>query len=164
MDKYPISRFIVSPQTEANRVLHTMVQTANGFYFTHKFAVLPYLEAKNPSSVHLPKLDFSQNDLWTNLKEIHDVIPLNYPESQSQAVEKLLSPISSEVSQTAGRFKEEWGKVEARFWKFINEVMPAYVNNIEDIEVRVTQYGSKVSFERVSATQKNDFIATSVRI
>lgn len=155
MDNYPITTFTSTTATEANRILHSAVQISNGFYFKHKFAVLPYLKINNPSTVHFPKLDYNSiPNFFDELSEINEIIPLDYPPHLAKEIETLLPPKSTINQQQIEKFEKEWKKIEKEFWKFLNELFPNHIKNIANIEVRITEFGTKMSYGRVSSHKK----------
>lgn len=158
MDTYPKTKFISSAESEANRILHSAVQIANGFYFNHRFAVLPYLKANNPSTVHFPALNYTKiPHLFEELSNTKDVIPLDYPPQLVKQIKDLL-PKETEITQVQVRkFEKEWLSIQEEFWQFLNEIFPEHIKNIEVIEVRITHYGTKMSYGRIYSSKVQCF-------
>ncbi len=158
MDRIPPIKFLTTRQTEANRVLHSAIQSINGFYYRHNFAVLPYLISGNPSTVYLPNLEYtSVKDFWHEVNKIKDTSPLNYSPHLISKVEKLLPNQLNLHEKEIQAFKKNWEKAEKPFWKFVYEVLPQHVSNITEIEVRITSFGTKTSFEKIDPIEKKKF-------
>jgi hypothetical protein len=149
MSHVPQLFFVSNLETETNRIIHASVQTANGFYHSKKFAVLPYLVKNDSSTVYLPELSFEQiPNYWNNLAKISDYIPLDYDNLLVQQVAALNLPIQ-DLSETISNLHTQWNQKQTEIYNFLENMFPTEFKKIEQIEIRVTSFGTNMSYEYV---------------
>lgn len=148
MDKYPKTCFIQTRQTEIERVMHAARQTFSGFYPKKRFWVLPRLAAGNNRVVYLPDLGIRAGDGLG--KEIVK-IPLNFP---IVAPRKLIEEMAIGIKDSAvindkllRKRMGEWEAVGQRFFDLVCRFAPKTINLVEEIEVRLTKFGSISSYQ-----------------
>lgn len=160
MSTFPPSTFINTLETEANRILHASLQTANGFYYTKKFAVLPYLIQNNPGAVFLPELPYNKiTNYWKIIKETPIVkgIPLTYEKDLVSQVMQILEPTYQDLSDSTQALQNEWIKKEKEIAVFLKQNFTQGLKSVTEIEVRTTAFGTKMSYDKVYANTQSKF-------
>jgi hypothetical protein len=151
--------FTSTLETESNRVIHAAVQTANGFYHRKKFAVLPYLVDNNPGTVFLPEIAYHKiPNLWKNLSTITSCVPLNYDKELVSKFAEILESEYIDLSEKVQEIQIEWTQKEDQIFNFLEAFFPTEMHQITQIEVRISAFGTKMSYETVSSTIKAPFI------
>ncbi|MDQ3099680.1 MAG: helix-turn-helix domain-containing protein [bacterium] len=159
MDNYPKIHFLSSDLAEAERVLHASIQTANGFYYNHGFTILPRLSIRNPQTVHLPKLNYQFiPNYWDRVKQLKEKVPLDSNLELISEIKDVLKISSTITSKELDDYKKQWKKSELRFWDFINFIIPQYTENIASVEVRLTEYGARMSYGNIDPKHKDKLI------
>lgn len=159
--------FIWDLNTETERILHASMQIANGFYANNRFLVLPYLDYKNPSCIYFPNLGYDKmGDYWKLASKIPQQLPIRSDKKIFEFVNKILIEKFQTNSKTLiinsnknsknnietesfsinknllTEFEEKWQVVQKDFIRFATELFPDTLKTIDQVEVRLTNFGS----------------------
>lgn len=158
---YTKANFVWSLDTETERVLHTAYKTSTGFYLSKGFYVLDHRIDKDASCVYLPKIDFkSYPEFWNRIKLAEDQIPLeNVPTKIREFIRESISPILKMDVTVQNRLEKSWLKIEKEFWSTVTYLFPACFDEISELEVWITSFGTLSSYSHLSSKNQNKMIA-----
>lgn len=161
MDTFPPISFVSTLKTEANRILHASYQTARGFYWSKKFAVLPYLVKNNPATVYLPELEYSKiSNYWetvTQLSQTNSIVHLDLSPELSKKLMIMLENNYEDISPSVQLLQNQWKQYQDKIIPYLQQEFADQLKRITEIEVRVTAYGTKASFDCVLPNKKAKF-------
>lgn len=150
-DKIVPTNFSCTLETETERILHASMKTASGFYYFHKFAVLPYLELGNAACVYLPEFDFkSIPSYWDSVKDLKDELPLRPNIVLFESTRAIVADSFVSLDARVLEIEKEWRVIESSVWDFLIYVAPRYFSPLTRLDVRVTSYGTSASFQESS--------------
>lgn len=138
-----------SKESEAQRVVFTATQTANRFYSTHGFWVLPELVKGNSRAVYLPKLEYSNvNNFWKRVAKLDAAKLVVEKHSLALKIEPLLLNIEPKYQL----LERKWVKVEEDFWTAIEEMFPIFKKKEIALIIMPTKYGTGSSHSKTPGT------------
>lgn len=157
MDILPETTFVNSAETEAERIVYTSAQIIHGFYFKNKFAVLPQLPFLSASVVVLPDLPYSDiNDYWNRVTNYNvDTLKLSSDYSLIDSVKEI---VRFEKSDVLAKRRDEWSTLFPKIWDYVTTLYREQSSRIDSIEVRITRYGTKVSWGLFSGDNPQTFV------
>jgi len=171
----PKTKFISSPEFEAERVILTAKVVAEGFYKDKGFVVVEKVGNLEASEVILPKLDYGKiKDFWKRVIRVPLQIPVK---ADGELIKQVMGGIPAYADRHSLKKREgyelkfrkvrnlrksDWEKVEDRFWELVKDWMVAEYDYIKDLEVRVTRYGT-VSSYRFLNKDKNQKLVCYLR-
>jgi hypothetical protein len=160
MDKIPKTRFINSPETEVERIVFTANVIANGFYLRKGFMVLPKLAEEDPVKVVVfPDLKYeSIPNFWNIASKLKRSFPMEVHKQLFKDIEARLARQESVGSERLAVIQKEWEKVGNKFFEFMGQVFPKVLQYIENLEVRVTKFGTISSYQELSQKKGQHFI------
>jgi len=146
----PKANFISNQETEIERLVQTAKQVWSGFYIKKGFVVLPKISRGGILEVILPDIGLEKiGDIETVLREIKLNFPMKTPKLFKAKIGELMVQEKINVS-----FENEWKKVEADFWQVTRILVPETSNQIEEVEVRITSFGTICSYQFLSKDDK----------
>lgn len=137
-----------SPQTEAQRLIHSAHQIVIGFYKANGFLVLPPSFPQDSQTISFPDLPYTTIPrFWDRCKKINigTKLPLSIPDELINPVVALLEknpfpkPDFSVIQNT-------WSADEKAVLNIISDLSPSQKNWIKNIHIYPTAYGSITSF------------------
>lgn len=152
--------FIISPRSEAERIIFTLVAILHGFYEKQGFVVLPRQigEVSPEVLVVLPQLDYAKiPELWEELGSKKSELPTTVGK---QWIEQIMNLIPENMPQSALALElaNQWEKVEKKFFVELEQYFPKIGDLFGEIEVRVTQYGTIASGSWITGEKKQKMI------
>src|SRR3989344_5863586 len=158
--KIPVTKWVYSRETEAQRVLHAAAQTANRFYPKIGFLVLPRLISGNPRFVYLPQFDYQQiPDFWVCAARTDNENLILHGNDLSKQLETLIPTESIDYSGLL----MSWQKIEKDFWLVLYQLFPWLSGKIIKVMIMPTKYGTNTSFSVTSLKQLKITIIIWVR-
>ena len=134
-----------SLETEADRIINTLHHTANRFFPTNGFLVLPYLVPGNGQTVFLPDLKYDFK-LLADCAKMAPLIPMPAPAViQKRLQDNLLKQGWQAQNQLVLGLKTKWQSLAPRFWPLFNRFFPAI--ELAEVVIQPTQFGSLSSFD-----------------
>lgn len=143
----PKTNFIWTSDTEALRIAHVCGNISMGFFQQEKIAVLPYLPRPECGVVVLPELYFGEIDhFWPDVIKHMDIL---YPKLDDEMTFNLKKLAGSVVDVDLACLSEKenlWREKEKDFYEIINVIFPQTQRMINEIEIRLTNFGPNVSW------------------
>lgn len=145
----PVADFVTTHHTEANRLLHVLVNVANGFYYRKNFAVLPYLIEGNAAVTYLPDLPYHNiQDGWSKWVQTNELdIPLSYPTDWVEEIRQLFDDQTPLLAARQAELSKQWHQTFPNVWAYLCNIFPSLQTQVTHIEIRVTAYGTKMSYQ-----------------
>ncbi len=154
---YPKTIWNYSLYTEAVRILQIAYDIKNGFFQKKGFYVLPYLVPSHPRMVFFPKLEFEKfPHFWEKVKNRSQVLverndPIieeiigAIPQSYFHRSDGIHTEATVHNNNNFHRLRRDWQKVEKKFWKITQSLVPDFAKGIKTLEIRPTYYGAVAS-------------------
>ena len=138
-----------SPETEADRLIHTTANTYNRFYLKNGFLVLPRLIEGSAVIIYLPDLNFQKYPSF--IKSVSRISLTNIPVTNDpilcRTARNLLEKASIKPDEKSiNKLKKNWMQKESAFGQFIGQFFPQTTNQTISLEIRPTSFGSLASF------------------
>ncbi|MFH1280473.1 MAG: winged helix-turn-helix domain-containing protein [Candidatus Beckwithbacteria bacterium] len=148
MDTLPKTTFTKSPATEAERIIQTSIQVANGFYKDKGFLVLPDPKHNNATEVILPNLKYHQiKNYWQTLQPLISQFPTKAPKLFYSTIQKQLLLLNLyQPLKNSKALISDWQQIQSKFWKYLDLLLPHQTKNIKTIKVHPTNFGSIASW------------------
>ena len=149
----PRARFVWNLSSEVDRIVHTASQIANNFYQKEHIAVLSGIPELNISAAIFPDLNFDDiHGFWKKVKVYEDQIPTLVNNDLKEGINNRITSIKIDP----GLLKEKkvyWQRRENRFWEIIYNLLPSAIDLVADVEIRITNFGTKVSWSLLKNTR-----------
>lgn len=146
----PKINFVRNKKTEVERLVHTAKQVWSGFYFKKGFAVTPKLLTDSVSTVVLPDIGLEKIQ---NFEELLYKVVLNFPIVMPDELKNEICNLYKFVDSNTD-FEKNWLKIEKPFWGMMEVLFPKILNNIKNVEVRVTEFGTISSYQFINKSSK----------
>ncbi len=149
-----------SMETEARRLLHCAHQIVAGFYRVNNFKVLPYpAKIENSLTVTFPDLPYIQIPrFWEQVKKIDvDDFPIQVNPALLLQIINLLEKANLPVADYK-KTKILWGKAGGEILNEIYRIIPSKKDQIEEIIVYPTSFGTSSSFNHFGKKAKGKVI------
>lgn len=157
MDILPKTSWIWCPDTEVERVAHATGVLVSGFYERKGFVVFP--SAQGVGSVVVPDVKYGAiHDYWKRVGEIPLQFPMVIPADLRREIEELVLPDTKIDMRIVSKRQQEWEKVQADYWQQVNLVMRDELVWVDNIEVRLTNWGSVSSYSFLTKKKKQKLI------
>ncbi|MFC1600513.1 helix-turn-helix domain-containing protein [Patescibacteria group bacterium] len=158
-----------SKDTEADRLIQAASNTFNRFYLKNDFLVLPYpyLNGNSSSMVYLPDLDLQKHPSF--IKKVKKINPTTIPVTDDQSLIKTADSLIEKGlinfdEVKIKKLKNVWTKKEKLFFKFIEQTFPQLKNQVINLEIRPTNFGTNCSFNSSKTKGKNIKIIIYLRM
>lgn len=135
---FPNTVWVNSSTTEAMRIIHIAHYISQGFYSQMNFNVLPYPIRGNKSTIYFPNYKYHKiKDFWKIVKDN----PVNIEQNNKLFVKDVEKLIKYEPANFS-KLQSEWTKIQKDFWIDLGHFLPKYFDGVENLEIRITKFGS----------------------
>lgn len=131
--------------TEVERIAFTCSLAAKGFYNEQNFILTDEILTHSMQKITLPHINYQEiENFWTRIKKVKQEFPVKIPDDINEQLTKLLTSQYSKIKIQP--LQNNWETKKEEFWQFVKFCFPNQFQEIKEVEIRLTNFGSGCSF------------------